>query len=885
MKYEELKINIFNLINSRKVQFFSTLFIFLLIVISSSIIRTSNIPLLEDVTTGEDIPLALDPHYFLRVAETIIKTGNDLPPFDQFRSPSTNVPWHPEILPKAIVGLYNFAKIFDNRVTLRQTAIISPVIFFIIGMILFFFFSFLLSGKKSVALLSTGFLAFSPSYLYRTMAGFSDHEAIGMIGIFLFFITYLFSLKYFEKSWKNVYLFSIITGLSISFVLATWGGAVTFVLTVMPFAFLLYWFFSKKDSLKSLAFYFLLVLSSIFSPILFGYPLREMLNRILSSYGLLVFFVLLFIFIDFWFSNAFNDFRKISFKKYKTLYAFISTIFLGILGLTIFGKNVFVILQDVLIKLINPFGGSDRLGSTVAENSQPYLVQWIGQSGKFVFFFFVLGVLISGIELVKNMRKKKQKYIFISSWILVFSGILFSRISSTSLFNGVNILSKSFYLISLLIFGIILLKTFMRQKFKAEISTILIFSILFFTLINGRSASRVFFLVAPFVFFSSAYALRKIYDYFLKSNGELSKIILGSLLFLMILVSIFSISGDYNQIKSQAKVTGPSAGIQWQKSMEWVRENTLNGDIFIHWWDYGYWVQTLGKRPTVTDGGHSGGIQADHYIGRYVLTTPDPSSALSYMKTWNVSYLLIDPTDLGKYPAYSRIGGGHEDPKDRLSSIPVMVSNEKQIRETEEGIQIIFQGGSYLFEDIFYETNGTQTFLPGGNAAIIGITVNLKTGNSGQASISQPFAIYFYNNLQTQIPLRYAYYGGQLVDYGNGLDAVAFIIPSFDGQKINPMGSAIYLSQKVSKSLFAQLFLMGDVFKNYPTLKLAHEESDPLIEQLRTYGYSGGEFVYYGGFRGPIKIWEVAYPEETKLLEEFKEPLNGEYARFDGEFY
>ncbi len=879
------KEDVFKILNNRKIQWIATLMVLFVVLMMSSSIRLSNWELLTDQTTGEKIPLALDPFYFLRLAETLVENEGEYPEFDEMRSPSANIGWLPEILPNTLISIYNFAKFFDSEITLRQISVISPVIFFIVGIILFFFLSFFLSGKKSVAIFATGFLAFSPSYLYRTMAGFSDHEAIGMIGIFLFFIVYLFSLKNFEKNWKNVYLFSILTGISIAFVLATWGGAVTFVLTVMPFAFLLYWFFSKNNSLKSLIFYFFLILSSVFSPIIFGYSLREMPNRMISSYGLLVPFVFLFILIDFLFSKINNDFGKILFKKYKTIYAFISTIFLGIMGLTIFDKNVFEILRDVLIKLINPFGGSDRLGSTVAENSQPYLIQWIGQSGKILFFLFVVGVFISGIELVKNMQKRRQKYVFISSWILVVSGILFSRISPTSLFNGVNLVSKSFYLISLLIFGIILLKTFIHGKFKSEIPTILIFSILFFTLINGRSASRVFFLVAPFVFFSSAYALRKIYDYFLKSNGELSKVILGGIFILIFIGGIFSVAGDYVEIKNQAKLTGPSAGIQWQKSMSWVRENTVRGEIFIHWWDYGYWIQTLGERPTVTDGGHSGGIQTDHYIGRYVLTTPSPKSALSYMKTWNVSYLLIDPTDLGKYPAYSRIGGGNENANDRLSSIPVMVSNEKQIKETTDGKQIIFQGGSYIFEDILYELEGNPIFLPSGNAAIVGIIVNLKTSDEGLTFISQPSAVYLYNNLQTKIPLRYTYYEGQLVDHKTGIDAVAFIIPSFDGQQVNPLGSAIYLSPKVSKSLFAQLFLMDDVLENYPTLNLAHETSDPLVEQLRNYGYSGSEFIYYGGFRGPIKIWEVNYPKETLVIDEFKEVLNGQYAKFDEVFY
>ena len=100
--------------------------------------------------------------------------------------------------------------------------------------------------------------------------------------------------------------------------------------------------------------------------------------------------------------------------------------------------------------------------------------------------------------------------------------------------------------------------------------------------------------------------------------------------------------------------------------MGWIRNNTTPNALFVHWWDYGYFIQTLGERPTVTDGGHAGGgTSGDHYIGRYILTTTNPKTAYSFMKTLNVSYLLIDPTDMSKYSAFSEIGSN--DSWDRVS--------------------------------------------------------------------------------------------------------------------------------------------------------------------------------------------------------------------------
>ena len=90
------------------------------------------------------------------------------------------------------------------------------------------------------------------------------------------------------------------------------------------------------------------------------------------------------------------------------------------------------------------------------------------------------------------------------------------------------------------------------------------------------------------------------------------------------------------------------------------------------------------------------------------------------------------------------------------------------------------------------------------------------------------------------------------------------------------------MSQKVSKSLFARLFLLDDAFGEYGTLELVHTEDDPVIASLKAQGMPIKDFVYYQGFRGPIKIWDVSdIPEGIKVVEEFKEGPVGEYGTLD----
>ncbi|HEV3433536.1 MAG TPA: STT3 domain-containing protein [Nitrososphaera sp.] len=39
----------------------------------------------------------------------------------------------------------------------------------------------------------------------------------------------------------------------------------------------------------------------------------------------------------------------------------------------------------------------------------------------------------------------------------------------------------------------------------------------------------------------------------------------------------------------------------WTHAMDWISKNTEPGSVIASWWDYGYWITTLGNRPTLAD--------------------------------------------------------------------------------------------------------------------------------------------------------------------------------------------------------------------------------------------------------------------------------------------
>jgi len=824
---------------------------------------------LIDVTTGDYTPLALDPYYFLRHAETLIANDGGYPEIDNMRYQALDSGWSDEILPQSTILIWKTMKLFNSEVTLNFANVLNPVIFFVLGLIVFFALTWILLKNKWAALISSIILTIIPPYLYRTLGGFSDHEAIGMFGFFLALLAFAIGMLYLEKKkpipWKSS-LLGLAAGFMTMFAIASWGGGAKFLFMIFPLAFLIKWFVDKeKDYWNYVLFYTLFIFGILIFAPLFGFNFSSILSRyMLSSTGILTLFALGYTGIE----SILIKFKKIPklLKKYSELISIISVFILGGIFYQIFVGNFFNLMVDLIVKIIYPFG-TGRVGLTVAENKQPFLSDWIGQVGKFVFYTMLAGCFIVGGKLVKGIKDKKLKYLFTGTFAFFIIGILFSRISASSVLNGENFISKALFFISFLALAISSIYIYSKSNWKIETKWIFIVAWMIPMLLATRSAIRVFFAIVPFVAFIVPFTIFEINNWRKNKKDELIKLFSILLTIFLIIMLIATSIGYYKSVKQQADYQTPSYNTDWQNAMDWVRNNTPEGSVFLHWWDYGYWIQTGGNRPTVTDGGHFNGFW-DHLIGRYVLTTPYPETAKSFMKAQDVSYLLIDPTDIGKYSAYSSIGNDN-DSSDRASYIATFISDLSEVQETRNTTSRFYRGGMVLDDDLRYKDETQDIFLPKGSAGV-GALVLEKT-NKGY---SQPRGIYVYNSKQYNLPLRYLFVNEELIDFGIGINATMYIYPNLinsqAGQQLDAEGAAMYLSEKTKDSLVAKLYLMNDPENEYEELELVHEES--------VYPFAFN----YGGYRGPIKIYEVHTEEMTNIIarEEFT-AVSGNYGEFD----
>jgi len=852
--------------------------VFIWLLIFTVQFRVVNIPQLIDSTTGDyTLGPDLDPYLYLRLAKEI--NSGSLPTLDCMRYAPicSNNYARSNLMPWVIFGVYKIISIFSS-LSLTYAAAITSVIFFLISIIGFFLFtktifSFKIDKIKSslIALIASIFYAVSPTMLHRTTGGIPEIESLGLASFWFAFLFFTLAWKSTDK--KKWIIFGIIAAMFTEIMSFSWGGYRFIYMILSLTTFII--FFLEKDIKKNIIIFSSWIIPSIIIEIIKFQNIIGVITNVSDtgfSVGVFSLLILQTIFLKFKLEE------KIKVKISNSLKILILAIIIGIFGLLIINpKSIISLFSTVTNGLLYPFGKA-RVSLTVAENSAPYLTEAISSFGYILWTFF-FSIILLFYDAVKHFNKN-DRIKLVLSFIFFISCIFFTRISPSSILNGDNFLSHLIYFTGFIVFITIIIrmdiKSYQNKEAFKKIgwSYPLLLSFSFWAIVSMRGAVRLFFIISPIIILIASVLPIKLYELKKKSKEDLSKLILTILLILTVIVFAYTLIQYSNSSTLQAKATVPGAyEKQWQNAMGWVRENTPEKSIFVHWWDYGYWIQTIGERPTVTDGGHFTSYW-DHLIGRYVLTTQNPETAFSYMKTTNVSYLLIDSSDIGKYPAYSKIGSDAEG-EDRFSWIPTMISNPSKIQETANSTIRIFEGTSMVDQDIIYELNGKEIFLPVNKAAIIGVV--LETTNLGE--LIQPQAVFIYQGNQIGIPIKYVYSSGKLIEFEEGLEATISIIQRVysgtQGYQVDNTGALMYLSPKVMNSLVSQVYLLDDVFGRYKGLDLVHSE-----ESLYTKGTGLNEFIYFNGVQGPIKIWKVTPPEYIIAREEFLS-TSGDYAEFD----
>ncbi|MBM3232442.1 hypothetical protein FJZ21_03660, partial [Candidatus Pacearchaeota archaeon] len=575
-------------------------------------IRTRNLSGLRDITTGSwTLGPDLDPFLFLRYAKYIVENGG-LFAIDTMRYVPLGISTQDFTLHYySIAWFHKIAEIFGSG-SVDQSAAIFPVFMFALTAIAFFLMSkkimsvyFDKNYSSIAALIATLFFSLFPLFVPRTIAGIPEKESSAFL--FMFLALYLFMEAWTVESKKKKLIFSVLSGISTALMALIWGAYSYIFYIILPAAFVSFLLgcFEKRH----IALFAAWILSALTLMISFStrYPIGTSFTSLDRGVALaLLATVAFYHYVYPKIEHKINRIRyldKIPSRIASTLIFSIALLFLAVV--TLGPSFILDRFGDIYSSLVRP--ATSRLIQTVAENRQPYLVEWIGNFGPnigkifILFWMLIIGSVLMFFKTLKNFHKK-ERIALTAFYSLMILSITFSRYSQQSIFNGQSFFSLLIYAVGILAFiGAFLFFYFKaernndREKFESiKIGPLIFISFLFIALVSARGFIRLVMILVPPASIALGYlgasSLHTLKERF-RDKGKYLSVIIAAIVILLLLFASYNFFLDSRSMAS-SYVPSPYTQ-QWQRSMAWVRENTPTTAVFGHWWDYGYWVQSI----------------------------------------------------------------------------------------------------------------------------------------------------------------------------------------------------------------------------------------------------------------------------------------------------
>ncbi|MBN2567180.1 glycosyltransferase family 39 protein [Candidatus Woesearchaeota archaeon] len=842
-----------------------------LVALIGVVIRIQNLPLLKG-----QYPLALDPFIFLRYARELVENGA-IPAVDTLRYVPLGFETGSELLSVSYMSawLYKLLSPLIPGLTIEFAHIIYPVIFFALGIVVFYLLCRELFDSR-VAFTASLILSVFPAYLYRTMAGFADKEALGILLMFLSIYLFVLTQKR-ERRWQAG-LFGALSGIAAGGMGLTWGGTTFLYMIVGAYAFALI-FLGKMRLRETIALVSWAVPAYLM--VAFLTPRYGGIVGVLSSLNFAIpFLALLFLIADRLtgpltsrLHQAATAFLKDGWQAAKTalgqkeaspsrisphVLVLLLVMIGGIGALVLLGpEKVFGIIVQIKEQILHPVG-TGRLTVTVAENRQPYFSDWWEQFGYFFYFFFI-GSMYLFYRMVAPIKRYRVPLTL--GYVVFITLFIFSRNRAGTVLNGVTPFSAFLFFGSVIGFALLFYALIIRSSTRddasfrgfAAIPSGLLLTLIWFIImiLAARGAMRLFFVFSPVIALVAGYL---IVDVITRSFAIKDRIYKWTALIIVLVLVVPTVYGMWETSYAQARYTGPSLNDQWQAAMAWVREGTPEDAVFAHWWDYGYWVQAEGRRATILDGGNFISYW-NHLMGRHVLSGRSETEALEFLKAHDATHLLVISDEIGKYTAYSSIGSDEE--FDIFSWIGTFVMEPRATREADGLSWYTYYGVSALDEQLTYEG---KTFPA--NAAAIGliqIPIRYDEDDPDEFAIEQPTATVYYQSDRMEVPIECLFFEGERRYFEKeGLGGCIRLMPRYlNAQYQQENGALLWVSERGFGALWTRLFLFDEESERFT---LVYDDSD--TRQL----------AYYGGrIMGPLKIWEITYPEGFGIPPELRE--------------
>ncbi|MEM3018175.1 MAG: STT3 domain-containing protein [Candidatus Bathyarchaeia archaeon] len=522
-----------------------------------------------------------DPYLQYRLTEYMVRNG-----FTSFFSWYDTMSWYPwgrDMATQAYPGLaltaallYLFLQSAGIQLDLLEFCVYFPVILGTATCIVMYLFAKDLWGR-GVGIFSALFLAFSPSHIFRTAAGFFDDETIGIFAMIISFHFYLRAISP-ERTWRSTLVSSLLSGAALAYLASGWGA------------------YRYPMSLIVL-FSFILVILGRYS------------SRLLVAYGVTFGLSLL----------AMAQLPQLGYsalREWTTLT--IPAIFIVLCGYELFRRS-----RSSLVKL----GGSVAVVAVLAAAglllSQQGLITELG--GKFWTVLHPTSrVEMPIVESVAEHRMATWASFYHEFGMLTLLGVF------GFYFAGQRRRTGDVFII---LFGISSL------YFAASLVRLSLILAPALALLAGITVSELATPAVDIVREAIIFPRRKV-RFTTKVGREFGVAILLVLLLIVAPIFGSAVRAAYAPatIVTSSLPTVRQAPQDWLEALTWMRDNLGEDAVVFSWWDYGYWITAIGDKHSLADNGTMNTTQIS-VIGRTFLS--DTDKALITLKRYNVSHVAV----------------------------------------------------------------------------------------------------------------------------------------------------------------------------------------------------------------------------------------------------
>ena len=527
-----------------------------------------------------------DPFFQYRIADFVAKNG-----YAAWFKWHDNMSWYPygrdvymsafPALGFTAAALFSFLRVMGLDVTVMQVCIVFPVIMGVLTVVTVY-----LLGKdlwsRSVGLFAALFLAINGSHLSRTSLGFFDDETIGIFSMVLIFLLYLRAISP-QRTMKSTLAYGIMSGLVLTYL--SWGwGAFRYPMVLLYLFTTLMVLIRRYDTRMLVAFAAVYGIQLAAAPQLpyLGIPfLKEWTT--LAVFGVLGLLVLAEIA------------KRVSATRMRLL-TFVSIGgMIAVAFLVLWYQGVATPLVAKFIAVIDP---TRRLNMPLVESVAEH------RPATWATFFYESGILlflgIFGFVFVAQRARDSDIFLLLFGLSAVYFAGSLVRLTlvlapALAILGGVTMVELCKPSVDILREAVIFPRR--KMRFTARVSrefgvAILLVLILIIIPTFARTTQEAY---SPVTIATSSFPASP-------KEGE---------------------EQNYQD---------------WLETLSWMKENLPRDAVVFSWWDYGYWITTLGEKRSLADNGTINSTQIAMIARAFIL---NETMSIPILKQYDVSYIAV----------------------------------------------------------------------------------------------------------------------------------------------------------------------------------------------------------------------------------------------------